>query len=76
MSLTPRYGETPLLDDELASLLPDVVRILGEPVTRAAVYDLAQGLIGIGSDGRNSRTPSSCSRRRTAPVIERPEAPR
>ena len=44
MSLTPGYGETPLPDDELASLLPDVVRILGEPVTRAAVFDLEQGV--------------------------------
>ena len=34
MSLTPGYGETPLPDDELAALLPDVVQILGEPVTR------------------------------------------
>ena len=44
MSLTPGYGETPLPEDELASLLPDVVRILGEPVTRAAVFDLEQGV--------------------------------
>ena len=44
MSLTPGYGETPLPDDELGSLLPDVVRILGEPVTRAAVFDLEQGV--------------------------------
>jgi fido (protein-threonine AMPylation protein) len=44
MSLTPGYGETPLPDDELAALLPDVVQILGEPVTRAAVYDLEQGI--------------------------------
>ncbi len=44
MSLTPGYGETPLPDDELATLLPDIVQILGEPVTRAAVYDLEQGI--------------------------------
>jgi fido (protein-threonine AMPylation protein) len=44
MSLTPGYGETPLPDDELVALLPDVVQILGEPVTRAAVYDLEQGI--------------------------------
>ncbi len=44
MSLTPGYGETPLADDELVALLPDVVQILGEPVTRAAVYDLEQGI--------------------------------
>jgi hypothetical protein len=44
MALTPGYGETLLPDDELAALLPDVVQILGEPVTRAAVYDLEQGI--------------------------------
>jgi len=44
MPLTPEYGETPLPDDELASLLPEVVRILGQPVHRAAVYDLEQGV--------------------------------
>jgi fido (protein-threonine AMPylation protein) len=44
MSLTPGYGETPLPDDELAALLPNMVQILGEPVTRAAVYDLEQGI--------------------------------
>jgi hypothetical protein len=44
MSLTPGYGETPLPDDELVALLPDVVQTLGEPVTRAAVYDLEQGI--------------------------------
>jgi hypothetical protein len=44
MSLTPGYGETLLPDDELAALLPYVVQILGEPVTRAAVYDLEQGI--------------------------------
>ena len=35
MPLTPGYGETPLPDDELAALLPDVVLMLGKPVTRA-----------------------------------------
>jgi fido (protein-threonine AMPylation protein) len=44
MPLTPGYGETPLPDDELATLLPDAVLMLGEPVTRAAVYDLEQGV--------------------------------
>jgi fido (protein-threonine AMPylation protein) len=44
MSLMPGYGETPLPDDELAALLPDILQILGEPVTRAAVYDLEQGI--------------------------------
>jgi fido (protein-threonine AMPylation protein) len=44
MPLTPEYGETPLPDHELAFLLPDIVPVLGEPVTRAAVYDLEQGV--------------------------------
>ena len=44
MSLTPGFGQTPLPHDELAALLPEVVVVLGEPVTRAAVYDLEQGL--------------------------------
>ena len=44
MALTPGYGQTPLPHDELAALLPEVVVVLGEPVTRAAVYDLEQGL--------------------------------
>jgi fido (protein-threonine AMPylation protein) len=44
MPLTPGYGETPLPDDELVALLPDVVLMLGEPVTRAAVSDLEQGV--------------------------------
>ena len=44
MSLTPGYGETPLPDDELAALLPDIAQIFGEPVTRAVVYDLEQGI--------------------------------
>ncbi|MBX7434909.1 Fic family protein [Mycobacterium sp. Y57] len=42
--LTPGYGDTPLPDDELAALLPATVQILGEPVTRAVVYDLEQGM--------------------------------
>ena len=44
MSLTPGYGETPLPDDELEALLPHIVRLLGTPVTKAAVYDLEQGV--------------------------------
>ncbi len=44
MSLTPGFGQTPLPHDELAALLPEVVVVLGEPITRAAVYDLEQGL--------------------------------
>ncbi|WP_236724377.1 hypothetical protein [Mycobacterium avium] len=44
MPLTPGYGETPLPHDELTALLPEVVEVLDKPVTRAAVYDLEQGL--------------------------------
>lgn len=46
MGLTPGYGETPLPHDELTALLPEVVEVLGEPVTRADVYDLEQALQG------------------------------
>lgn len=44
MSLTPGYGETPLPDDELEALLPRIAELLGTPITRAAVYDLEQGV--------------------------------
>lgn len=44
MSLTPGYGETPVSDDELDALLPAVRELLGEPVTKAAVYDLEQAV--------------------------------
>jgi fido (protein-threonine AMPylation protein) len=44
MSLTPGYGETPLPDDELEALLPEIVDLLGRPITKAAVYDLEQGV--------------------------------
>lgn len=46
MPLTPGYGETPLPHDELSALLPEVVGVLGEPVTLADVYDLEQALQG------------------------------
>jgi hypothetical protein len=44
MSLTPGYSQTPLPHDELAALLPEVVVVLGEPITRAAAFDLEKGL--------------------------------
>lgn len=44
MALTPGYGETTISADELAALLPEMLRILGKPVTRAAVYDLEQAI--------------------------------
>lgn len=42
--LTPGYGETPLPHGELSALLPEIIDILDEPITRADVYDLEQGL--------------------------------
>lgn len=44
MPLAPGYGGTPLPHDEFASLRPSIVGILDAPVTRAAVYDLEQGV--------------------------------
>jgi fido (protein-threonine AMPylation protein) len=44
MPLTPGYGETPLPHDELTALIPSVVEILDKPITKAAVYDLEQGV--------------------------------
>lgn len=43
MSVTPSYGETPV-DDEFDALLPAVRQALGEPVTKAAVYDIEQAV--------------------------------
>lgn len=40
MTLDPGYGETPVPDDELSALLSGVRELLGDPVTRMAVYDL------------------------------------
>ena len=48
MSLTPGYGETPVTDDELDALTPSARELLGLPVTKAAVYDLEQGIqVGV-----------------------------
>jgi fido (protein-threonine AMPylation protein) len=44
MPLTPGYGETPIPDDELAWLLPGIRDLLGEPVSKAAIYDLEQAV--------------------------------
>jgi fido (protein-threonine AMPylation protein) len=44
MPLAPGYGETPLPHDELAALKPSIVEILDKPITKAAVYDLEQGV--------------------------------
>jgi fido (protein-threonine AMPylation protein) len=42
MSLTAGYGETPVPEDELDSLLPNILELMGETVSKAAVYDLEQ----------------------------------
>lgn len=44
MTLPPGYGETPVPDDEMQWLLPSIRQLLGEPVTKAAVYDLEQAV--------------------------------
>lgn len=44
MSLTSGYGETPVSADEADALLPDIRELLGEPVSKAAVYDLEQAI--------------------------------
>ncbi|WP_018178030.1 Fic family protein [Jongsikchunia kroppenstedtii] len=44
MALTPGYGETPLFHDELSALRPGVAAMLGDPITKAAVYDFEQGI--------------------------------
>ncbi len=44
MPLTSGYGETPVADDEADALLPQARELLGEPITKADVYDLEQGV--------------------------------
>ena len=44
MRLTPGYGQTPVGEDELAALQPTARDLLGEPVSKAAVYDLEQAV--------------------------------
>ncbi|WP_022884987.1 Fic family protein [Glaciibacter superstes] len=44
MPFAPGYGETPVPDDELGALLPAVREVLGEPLTKATVYDLEQAV--------------------------------
>jgi fido (protein-threonine AMPylation protein) len=44
MPLTPGYGETPLPQEELTALLPEVIDVLDKPIRRADVYDLEQGI--------------------------------
>jgi fido (protein-threonine AMPylation protein) len=42
MPLTPDYGETPVPDDDLDLLLPRIHDLLGDPASKAAIYDLEQ----------------------------------
>lgn len=44
MALTPGYGETPVTGDEREALVPAIRDVLGEPITKAAVYDLEQAI--------------------------------
>jgi fido (protein-threonine AMPylation protein) len=44
MPLMPGYGETPVPDDDLDSLFPSIRDLLGQPVSKAAIYDLEQGI--------------------------------
>jgi len=50
--LTPGYGETPVPDDDLDSLLPSIRDLLGEPVSKADVYDIEQGIQADVSEAR------------------------
>lgn len=40
--LDPDYGTTPLDFEELDALLPAAAELIGDPVTKAAVYELEQ----------------------------------
>lgn len=44
MPLTPGYGDTPLPDEELEALLPHIAEHFEEPVSKAAICDLEQGV--------------------------------
>ena len=44
MSLAPEYGETPASDEELDALTGEAKHVLGEPISKVAVYDLEQAL--------------------------------
>ncbi len=42
--MAPAYGETPIYDDEFDALQPSVRDLLGDPIMKAAVYDLEQAV--------------------------------
>ncbi|MDR1442835.1 MAG: Fic family protein [Bifidobacteriaceae bacterium] len=51
MPLAPGYGETPLDFEELDVLLPAARKLIGDPVTKAAVYDYEEGIAEqVGAD--------------------------
>ncbi len=54
MSLAPGYGETPVPDDELDALLPGIRELLGDPVSKADIYDLEQGVQAAVAEARLS----------------------
>ena len=51
MPLQPGYGETPLSGDELDALLPHVVDILGQPVSKADIFDLESAILQDVAEG-------------------------
>jgi fido (protein-threonine AMPylation protein) len=45
MSLTPGYGETPVEPEDLDALTPEARELLGDPPTKADLYDLEQAIL-------------------------------
>ena len=43
-SFDPGYSETEVSDEEREALTPDVLKVLGEPMLKAALYDIEQAL--------------------------------
>ncbi len=43
-SFDPGYGETEVSEEERAALTPSALRVLGEPMLKAALYDIEQTL--------------------------------
>ena len=46
MALTPGYGETPVSDDDLIALQPELRAALGDEITKATIYDIEQSIQG------------------------------
>lgn len=51
MPLQPGYGETPPSGDELDALLPHVVDTLGQPVSKADIFDLESAVLQDVAEG-------------------------